>query len=613
VSLLPTVGEISYNGYEFGPNTETLSVNVKPAYDRAGRTVVHSVFSLTVRTILAGTAIDSAVRTIVRLLTKPACPLVFTGRGLPLAINVAGVRDVLWGPKPQVVSVRPLGGGNAVELTWTVEVAIPDCRDAVYQNELAELNFTMSFDIDQAGYTRRSYDGFVRIPMTRIAPKNRQLPDSVDLYRNDINPPLLPGFRRTDRSFTISEDKCTLTFSVRDEQMPPNVPPEGIVVAQASHSLASTPGKLVEWTGTLSASYEIARNGRAKVSDARDAFFALLKDRVGYTLATVPKASRERELRGGSGGSASSSDKGGTKQATVVPVSFTMSEPNIYGPTVCQFSCVYRVIGATLRAMLQASGLWRPADRDWAAWSESLGSLVLGPRGHADLVFSPNDDTIVDLCGPPGYADLTTGAGRRGQQFLDIPEDTFPEPEPESSWLGYENALFFRINNNLVPITPLPEKKRDAQNDIGGKLPNVPPPPGLFDAEDATKPPVGTQGYNPGDAGKNAGDPFFDPDGYNAKRGGKNVQRKAQSANLVMIGRAVRVRYAIPMPTLDKWGDAKLTPANDGRRGDGFVSGVVGNVGWPVVGARWQLNFFCEKIPDAPLPILPGPFDGRPK
>jgi hypothetical protein len=46
--------------------------------------------------------------------------------------------------------------------------------------------------------------------MTRKAPSDRRLPDSVDFYRERIVPPLVPGFNRPTADFDLSDDKCRL-------------------------------------------------------------------------------------------------------------------------------------------------------------------------------------------------------------------------------------------------------------------------------------------------------------------------------------------------------------------------------------------------------------------
>lgn len=601
---LPDSGEVSYGGYRFPSHTETTAINVVPQYDAAGRTVVYNAIRISLRAILTGSAIDAATRAVTQVLTRPAMPLVYRGRGYGLYVNVGAVRDVRWGPKPVDATLKPLGGGNAALLTWTVEVNVPDAPSARYTFFPMEFNYSLTFDIDEAGYTTRTYTAYVRIPLTRANGLSRTIDDSADRLLEQIVPPLVPGFRRIPPSRTLSEDKCRLDVTCQDVQMPPNVPPPGAIDASASHTLTSTPGKLFEWTGTIEGTYEIARNGTATAAVARDSFFALCKDRIGQTIQRVSSGQTSELRTAGTGG--------GTKPV-VIPVSFSMAEPEIYGRTKARFSLTYRVVQASLRDMLQASGMWRPTPdgRSWQAWAAPL-EPVLNPRGHAGLVFTPNDDRIVDLLQPvPPSLALLGQLNRRGRSAGTIPRDVFPEPTPEGSWLEYTNAVYIETDSGVVEVRTLPTEPREAAGDLYGSS------AGRSAAAVAAAAALGTiTGTFPADVTANA-DFYFPPARKpdQQKRGGlaqkQAPQRRArQGGRLYMVGRAVRVRYAIPEPTATRWGEATLTPANRPDRGEGFWSAVVGNALWPVVAARWRLSFLMDTVPAAAAPALPNPLQG---
>lgn len=599
---LPDYGVTSYGEYTFPSNVETTSLSVVPQYDQAGRTVVYNRIRIAVRAVLTGTAIDAAVRAVTQVLTKPAQPLRYTGRGYGLLVNVGTVKDVRWGPTPTEATVRPLGGGNAAELTWAVEVHIPDGPSAYYTHAPMEFNFSLSYDIDASGYTTRTYAAFVRIPLTRAFPADRAIRDTADRLRESIVPPLLPGFRRIPGTVTISDDKTRADVVVTDTQMPPNVPPQGVIEASASHTVHSVPGQIVRWTGTLEATYEIARNGATTVAAARDAFFALAKDRINHTIDTI-SAGQTTELRTNGGGAAA--------EAVVIPVSFSMSEPELYGRTKARFSLTYVVNNANLRAMLGASGLWRPVPgSNWQRWAAGLGP-VLGARGHAGLVFSPNDDKIIDLLRPsdprPG---LLSRLNEVGRHLADPPQSLFPDPKPERSWLEYVCAVYVETDNGVVEVRTLPTQARTAAGDVYGR----PTAAGAAISSAVG----GAFAAIPGVLGKALENPFYGPMRETFLGGaGKDAlapqapQRRArQGAALWLIGHAVRVLYAIPAPTAERWGDAVLTPANRPDRGEGFWTGVVGNAIWPITAARWRLRYLMDRPPPAGAPVVPNPFRG---
>jgi hypothetical protein len=594
---LPDDGLVRYGGFTFPANTETTGITVIPQYDQAGRTVVYNRIKINLRCVLAGTAIDVAVRNVVRILSKPAFPFFYAGRGYGLGVNVGGVRDVVWGPKPSEATVKPLGGGNAVELTWSVEVAIPDCADARYQFGALEYNFSLNYDIDASGYTTRTYSGHLRVPMTRRAPNDRRLPDSVDSYREDVYPPLILGFRRIPGSWAINAAKDTINFSCQDVQMPPTAPWPGIVECSADHTLSCPPRQFYIWNGTISGTYEVARNGTATIADARNAFFQLVKDRINYTRRTLAGGGSELRTSGASKSS-----------ATVMPVSFSMTEPNIYGRTVAKFSLSYAVNNAKLQDMLVASGMWRgaPGGRDFKGWADSLKGTVMSARGHAGLTFSVNDDRIVDLC-QPGPVTLDLGGRTPGRDFGSgpIPPDVFPEPDPDSSWVVYTNSIYLETDNGTVEVRTLPTEAREAGGDLYGGATPAATNAGLGAFEG-----IYTAGQQTS--------PFFFPPPRKPdeqKKGGLDKkqppQRRArQSGALYMIGRAVRIRYAIPSPTATRWGTATLTPANRADRGEGFWTGVIGNAVWPVSAARWRLRYLIDLPPSGTPPVLPSPTFG---
>ena len=154
MSSLPSLGRAYYNGYEFDSSTVTTGVEIRPMQDAAGRTVTHCVYAITLQSKLSGSATSAVVKDATARLTKQGGVFIYTGRGVgDLSINTGKVRDVMWGPVPRILSVKPLGG-QAVTLTWQVEVAIPTCGDAKYAFAPMEFCFKVTYDIDRAGYTR---------------------------------------------------------------------------------------------------------------------------------------------------------------------------------------------------------------------------------------------------------------------------------------------------------------------------------------------------------------------------------------------------------------------------------------------------------------------------
>jgi hypothetical protein len=595
--LGPDEGLVRYGVYTFPKYTFTTEIKCIPEWDSARRTVIYSNILISLRTHLTGRDIGDATRALVQVLNRPALPFVYTGHGYNFGVNVSGVKDVRWGPKPSA-RIETLGP-NAAILHFTVEAALPDAPGARFSGALLEFGYTVGYDRDPAGYTTRRVIGYLRIPMTRNGPNDRRLPDNIDSYLEDVYPAMIPEFRRTPGTWELNAAKDGAEFTVVDEQMPPNKPPPGCVFATARHDLQTTPGRMLEWNGVISGEYEIARNGVATIANARDAFFAVCKDRINHTIDTLSRSELVAQTAGG-------------VRLFAVPVSFGMSEPDIYGRTRANYSLSYKVTGASLRAMLQASGMHRPTPgNDWRRWVQSLGP-VLGARGHAGLTFSIEDDRIVDLFQPaPPVIQLGTRPPRAGQNFGDIPRDVFPEPTPDGSWIYFRNGCFLEVDGGVSEVRTLPTEPRTAQGDVYGTT------AGRSAAAVATATAIGAiTGAFPSDVAANA-DFYFPPARTAAqKKHGGGSQRQApqrraiQGGVLFVRGEALRARYGIPCPAIERWGDATLTPANRRDRGEGFWTDVVGNAIWPITYAKWNLRFILDTIPAGQPPALPNPLQG---
>ncbi|MFO0931035.1 MAG: hypothetical protein U0736_29055 [Gemmataceae bacterium] len=591
---------VGANSWTWPVTTTTEEISIEPVLDSAQRTVIYSNISLTLRCVLTGDDIEVATRAVAQILTKPAMPFVYVGKGYAFQVNVGATRDVLWGPIPRNVKLTELTANRSAVLTWSVRCAIPDGPGARFKFAPMAMNFTVDYDIDESGLTTRVVNGHLRIPMTRNSPTDRRLPDNVDSYREDICPPFVEGFRRVvPGSFHLNEGKDRIDFRFVDQQFEsPNLPPVGCIKANATHQFNCPPGKLTQWNHTISGSYEIARTGAAGVANARNAFLALVADRVKASLDEIDRAQPTLV-------------NGAQKKASAVPLSFRAQE-NIYGKPTIDYSMSWRVAGPDLPTMLQACGMGRPVPggRNWKAWSDSVAS-VLGPRGQIGLTFGIGDDKIVDLFQPaPVEIELRQRQPNRGGGLNQIPQGVFPEPHPDSSWLDWRMQVYQETAGGVVEVRTLPTEPRTAAGDVyGGSV-----------AGGAINSAVGAVLGSVAGAfpALSANPEFFFPPPRTAEQRQKGGEKKPSAAQrraapitaIYLIGSALRVKWPIPAPSLSKWGDATLTPANRQDRGEGFWTEVVGNAIWPVYGAAWCLRFSASyTVSDAP-PVPPNPLLG---
>ena len=566
---LATVGTVSYNGFTFNETTES-QVEGRPVYDAAERTVVYVVYTFTIKaTITTGPSTydtGPTLEDIRRRLTTPGAQLTYSGKGFGgLSINVSTVKDVVWGPKPRLLRWKSVGSSAACEIEWACEVAIPECTAARYQFALMEVNFRLQFAIDQSGYTRRVYSGHLRIPQTRAAASARNLSDSADAYREQIVPALAPGFRRLSQDFTLDESKCRLDFSIIDEEMPPTVPPPGVVQVEANHEIQNQHNSFHQWVGTLSASYELARDVPRR--QALDFFSALLRERV---LQRAGAAN------------------------VVIPVAFRMSEPEIYGRQGASFSFSY-LLTTTLANIVGASGLWTPVGTsNYSLWRTSLANRALHPRGNAQLRFQPSEDVIVDLCAG-NVVTLSTGGLQPTLRTLGPLPLSFPKPTPAQSFLHYELRTVLEPEDQVVLHTALPQQQVTLKT--GSQLTATL-------STDLSQ----SSGTSSGAARLQADTDSYEVS-YTSTGPDEIVQLcKQPTLALTLEGKALRACFLIQPPTLTTVGGLPVTPAN--REGNGFRSWIIGNLGVPVVAAEWSLRYLLPGVPAGGIGVAPNPIHG---
>jgi hypothetical protein len=595
---LPGIGVAKYGAFTFPPDTtETVDFRIVPEYDPAGRATPYAVHTWTLRAVIAtadqsfGT--EDQVALARRELCKPAQRWEYRGRGLGdlrLNVTLAGPRDVQWGPKPRHLSIKPLGGKQACEVTWTVEACFPTCGDARFRNAPMAYTFRLTYDVDRSGLTTRTYAGVLKIPQTRLAAASTGLLDSADNYRELVAIAPVPGVRREHQSYELDESKCALTFSVTDAEMPGPPPPPGFVEVRASHAYAMAgPTKLTQWVGTLEATYEVARNGKATAGDAVRHFYEYLW------------AARRDEMRSQF-----------RKKPLVRIIAFTWAEPEIYGRQYVKISMQYIVSAATLQDFLPRSRLWEPVPGDWRKWWVSVAG-VLGPRGAAKLKFNAGDDALVDLCRPRQVVSAVAPpvlVARAGPAVRELTQDP---PDPETSWLDYFCAVSMQIDNGTVVTRTLPpttstERTLTAVVPPGGPAAGG----GVFGAFDPihvgfalptaptpTAPPL----VGAGGTLSNEADP------------GRVQRRVNPTVWIFLTGHAVRAGFEVPCPALTEINGVPLVECNRPDKGEGFTQAMVGSADAPLYRARWCVRYTTADgtVPPGRLPVPPNPLHAPPR
>lgn len=603
MSLLAAVGTCSYNGVDLNPaECETLGISHNPIPEPAGRTVSYVQTVIRIKTVVyttPPTTTDATINAIVPLLSAYGGAFKYdTKGGGTIHANVPNERakDVMFGPKPRVIQLTPKGP-YAWDLIWEVVVCLPQCQANTYENALMEVNFGLTFSIDESGYTQRHYKGHLRIPSTRIDGNPRGIKYTADDFRNKIWPMPIPGFRRQHSDFSISDDHMRLDFSITDVEMPPNVPPPGIVKVDADHTHTHGQGQsggsgfgYGMWQGTINATYELQKNTAPVV--AFNHFITLVNDR----RAAILNSDAVKQTTSTSG----------NYVGTFIITGLSCSEPQIFGKTLCRFSMTY-LVTSKLSAFLTA-GMWQKSPgSDWSRWAGSMtwGGNNKPERGIAQLAFRNDDVRIVDLCGTPAEKPIKSPGGKDdfirpnwvpGGSLVGLAIDLLtvalqsvknPLPNPAGTWIYWRNALWLETKDGTISHSPLiPSSSLFNQRLLASEGKNV--------------------------KNMKISDPFVGEDGYSPETGSIVIppnliqQRTPDVCHVIMEGEAFRVGFEIDPPILLAIDGIQCVPAN--QKGDGVKQAKIWDFfGLPVYHCVWRKRYLMERTPKK-VSVAPHPF-----
>jgi hypothetical protein len=602
------------DGYTFPVSLEPVQITETMVYDKAERVVAGVRFNVRLSCLVYPLGLEaSAITQMVALraaLSKPAHELTVTGTGFgTLVVNRQGgqVWDMAWGPRPKVVITRQVGDHLCWKIDWECETLIPeDCPEVTRPGRKRpfEWNYQVRWSIDEKGLTRRVVSGHVRIPLTRLTPEARTVPDSADALREAVATLDVPvGFRRTPGEFTLSEDRRTLNFSVTDSQLQSGrAPPPGVVDVQARHEVSNGGQyQFFRHVNTLTANYTVAQSHPKSV--AWQHFVDLVRLRR--------LAAKEAGM-------------------VIIPLTLSLSE-SIY-TTESSFTIRYATIpregvigdkeaSEQFIARLPFSlGMWQfPANSDWGNWRDSMQDGAFHPRGFARMAFDPKDDRLVNLCVPDrrmggrlnsdvepppgrrfdidnegkgggGDRELRTGGGGGdatrvlrtggvGGAALKGKAQAFGDPPPpQHSYLEY-----------LLKLKILPTVETAALKLLGGVGEAV-----RRRVKDVDSADVGGWVAN-----------YLQP-----RRIPHVVQHRAEPTfRAVFTGQVIRAGYNVAIPELTEISGVKAIPIPSA---DDFAgSEILGNLLTPLCVAAWRKTYLLETTPTRPVLPPDNPVSGR--
>jgi len=408
---------ITYNGWTF-PEHHTTRVNISPVYDTSRRTVKYHHYTVNVScyltsdsfdgtggvpSIASGNQLDPAVGILKHKITKPGKVLKIEDEGLDSNFTIGPTNVVGFGPQITQFVWRPVGYNKASHLMWTVEFDIIECenssRPGSKVSDVGEFNYSVAYNIDGEGMTSRTIQGTLEAFVQRTG--TTRLTDTADSYRERFFFPLPENFMREDQSYTLSEDRRTLIFSINDREIPSqNAFPRGMSFATGTYrvsretrlsknSLATSQG-IVRVEINVTFNYQPGQTGAV----AWSAFAALLDSR----LRPLSRASRTFVVEG------------------------LDIEEGLWSRQMSFSASI--LVTLTLNQMIRNSGLWNRLPFLWKTWAEARPHLI-DQRGYADLKYRPQ--LLADNCPPPA----------------------------EQSWLSYDYNLKVYRDSNVAVTPPL--------------------------------------------------------------------------------------------------------------------------------------------------------------
>lgn len=570
MAILTARGTVSYNGYTFGPETETVGVDIRPILDTARRTVIANQYTFKIKSIIAvttasgDTSNDDDLEDIRTALTASGCQFRYQSKGLgDIKINVSGgQRDMVWGPIPEVLTWKPIAGDYAAEIVWQVSYQTLDCNGAQFRFGIMAFNYTVEFEQGHDRLTNRNVTGYLQIPQTRSAPGSKTLSDSADNYYDNIVPEIPLGFRRESERRKINENKNRLDFSFRDTMLKEPLLP-GLIDMDVRHTQQNNP-KVQFWvkTGVISFSCEVALHFNMNVAQV---YFEEIV-RAKFELMV-----NENHL--------------------VIPWIYTANEDT--QKRQANFTVTYKVVrNPAFPAILGPVGFWRrvpmPAAfgfgnfADHQAWAASMIPANIG-RGYTQENVGEDQDAIIDMCFESPGQIVKPNAAPVGRQGGDVGQIFQPGvPDPGSSWLWWECDVIIGVDDGIIAHRPLP------------RVPQPNPNNGRPSLVDVFNNPNGHLPVQPGD---------FTPDGNKSVK----AQRRAKPIVYVwLVGYAIRIGYQIPAPSLLLYCGQPVYPANRAGR-EYYVTGQIGNCGVGIFWAAWRIRFIVLDTPQAPAQAVEGP------
>lgn len=573
------LGELSYNGLTFD-SMHKSKVSNRVVLDDAGRApkwnevtiVVEADIDLKTMVDAGFASFSAAVTDVLRTLNEPGGELIYKNKGFgDFYVNStqSNVRDLAYGPKPEVIEFTPIGGNQVVHVVWKVVTCVTHCAGASHRDHVFNMTWDASYDIDSDGYLTVTTNGSFEVPATYPGTQGAGGPltfaanSSADEWWKRVCPLPRVGFKRLSRPRKLSRDRRRIEFTIVDQELPVPLPPD-CTMMDARHRVRASRGARAAfqtWNCTISATVRV--NPKLPRSTTWNRFMIMAQNRIKHA----------RQFN---------------NPASVLLMDIDVDE-DVFGKDA-KFSVSYHIIGSPLSTILQRSGLWiLTPGTSHASWTRSM-KQVYAPHGINGALFSSGDDIMIDLCHAPAVKrpEIPTEPNRDGETTNDAGTHAFAATgvvkgatdqqqywfPPENSWLTWNSDLWFEEDDNVVRHKPLAGKVKPGTPKVqanGSVAPVATDTAMEFSLADWDTPDILQQVCSP-------------------------------DTSVSLVGTAMRFGYRINPPRLKKFGGKEVTQTKNLviEKQLGAMQGI------PIWGLAWRIEYALTE-PANDMPALANP------
>lgn len=511
-------GIVSYNGYAFPPALSS-GVTVVPEYDDAGRTVKYITVAISIKFIHTDTSADitqagipgtsyeqlsPVIATDLRTrLSQPCQTLMFTAQGfgdfIVNGVSAGSVQDVDYGPKPQVLEWKPLGGGNAAEVEWLCTTRIPACSKI---GPFIQLSYNISWGIDDTGFIFKTVEGFVEIPSTRSATvgstnaspalnTNFTAFNQLRLHLAKLFP-FHPKFKR-QFFFRLRNNKKFIDFKIEDVEIRSSsmmLPGAAEVELNQNISASLEDGGFTKWKVTYSGRIDAVNlpGQKGGVPEAKKLAWAWLGKLIvqkrlqfqNHIRNNADKMSPEEkeeilDMMGKGGLFAPPLVKDTFNEVAIVYPTYISITDSLYS-NILLFTISY-IAFTTTSLINKALGLFDSVKIDGLSQDTWIRTIEEGKVTTARIEFDyPRSDLVIDLCHTPSATEPSTSDTKTTESRREVSISSIEAPEEGKDWKDYQNSAIYYSDEGTVvsgSLSPQVEPTTENLGPIkGGKFEN---------------------------------------------------------------------------------------------------------------------------------------------